>query len=55
MKLRRLYEIDKKYDDIMDLYCKIGLGEVEYFRMVMIDKIVYGLFIVGKEGIFMKF
>lgn len=54
MKLRRLHEIDKKYDEIMDLYRKIGPGEVEYFRMVMIDEIVHGSFTVGIEGIFMK-
>lgn len=42
MKLRRLHEIDKKYDEIMD------------FRMVMIDEIVHGSFTVGIEGIFMK-
>lgn len=56
MKLRRLHQIDKKYDEIMDLYLKIGPGDVEYFRMVMIDniRVVHGSFTVGKEGIFMK-
>lgn len=42
MKFRRLHQIDKKYDEIMDLYRKIGPGEVEYFRIVMIDEIVHG-------------
>lgn len=36
MKLRRLHEIDQN-DEIMALYRKIGSGEVEYFRMVMIN------------------
>lgn len=54
MKLRRLHEIDQKYDEIMALYCKKGPGEVEYFRTVMINGIVHGSFIVGKEGIVMK-
>lgn len=54
MKLRRLHEIDQKYDEIMVLYRKIGPGEVEYFRMVMINEIVHGSFTVGKEGIVMK-
>lgn len=53
MKLRRLHEIDQKYDKIMALYRKIGPGEVEYFRMVMINGIVHGSFTVGKEGIVM--
>lgn len=54
VKLKRLHKIDKKYDEIMDLYRYIGQGEVEYFRMVMIDEIVHGSFTVGKEGIVMK-
>lgn len=54
MKLRRLHEIDQKYDEIMALYRKIGPGKVEYFRMVMINEIVHGSFTVGKEGIVMK-
>lgn len=54
MKLRRLHEKDQKYDEITALYRKIGPGEVEYFRMVMIDEIVHGSFTVGKEGIVMK-
>lgn len=53
MKLRRLHEIDQKYDEIMALYRKIGPGEVEYFRTVMINEIVQS-FTVGKEGIVMK-
>lgn len=54
VKLRRLHQLDKKYDEILDLYRKIAPGEVEYFRMLMIDEIVHGSFTVGKEGIFMK-
>lgn len=54
MKLRRLHEIDQKYNEIMALYRKIGPGEVEYFRTVMINEIVHGSFTVGKEGIVMK-
>lgn len=49
-----MHEIDQKYDEITALYRKIGPGEVEYFRMVMINEIVHGSFTVGKEGIFMK-
>lgn len=54
MKLRRLHEIDQKYDEIMALYRKIGPGEVEYFRTVMINEIVHGSFTVEKERIVMK-
>lgn len=54
MKLRRLQEIDQKYDEIMALYRKIGPGEVEYFRTVMINEIVHGSFTVEKERIVMK-
>lgn len=54
MKFRKLHQIDKKCDKIVDLYRKIGPGEVEYFRIVMIDEIVHGSFTVGKEGLFMK-
>lgn len=54
MKLRRLHEIDQKYDEIMTLCRKIGPGEVKYFRTVMINEIVHGSFTVGKEGIVMK-
>lgn len=52
--LKRLHKMDRKYDEILDLYRKMGPGENEYFRMVMMQEIVVGSFKIGKEGIVMK-
>lgn len=52
--LKRLPKMDKKHDEILDLYHKIGPGEVEYFKIVMVDEIVHGSFTVRKEGIVIK-
>lgn len=52
--LKKLHAMDKKFDEILDLYRKIDPGEVEYFRIVMRCEIEHGSLTKGKEGIVMN-